>query len=204
MYFPCFKLCIFQDMSASNYFNYLCLKYGEEDFSSPTPREFYPASEYCSIELSPIKIVSSLQNICLRHIHQNLALTTYPDSRSTFFDYTPQISVIRNLPLPKIFQARLISLHKKCRIHSSVFEKSDTYITALYFVKGDSNLYKTLENLGEPGKQCINQYFRKKDFLFKLHKAIPYYSEDFSESDRQELFRSVATDLVRSEKLYIK
>ncbi len=191
-------------MFESNYYNYLCARYGEEDFSSPLPRQFYPASEYCSISVKPTRKVSTLTDLCIRHVHQNLALTTHADYRSTFYDFTPQKSVIRNLPIPNHLKARLLSLHKNCRIHSSIFEKSNTFITALYFVKCDSPLYKRLESLGEPGRTCIDEYYRRKDFLYKLHRAIPFYSEDFSESDRHELFQSVATDLVRSEKLYSK
>ena len=176
-------------MCESNYYNYLCAWYGEEDFSSHLPREFYPASEYCTISVKPTRKVSTLKDLCIRHVHQNLALTTQADYRSTFYDYTPQKSVIRNLPIPN---------------HSSIFEKSNTFITALYFVKCDSPLYKRLESLGEPSRNCIDEYYRRKDFLYKLHRAIPFYSEDFSESDRYELFQSVATDLIRSEKLYSK
>ena len=85
-------------------------------------------------------------------------------------------STFRNLPISNRLKACLLSLFKNCRIHSSIFQKSNTFITTLHVVICDSPLYKRLESLGEPCRNCIDQYYRRKDFFFKLHRTIPFYS----------------------------
>ena len=149
--------------------------------------------------LTPPTEPATIRDIAIQHIHSKLAVTIIINKRATFWDFSPQKTIIPKLPLPLSIQAELLVLHDHCDLHGHRrYERSNTFSRGLIYIGGNSPLYLLLKEWGKSGEKMLLHYFRVSDFVYELTRLVPFRmptgpgipSEEFLEVVKQSIFFS--------------
>ena len=155
------------------YYNNLCLQL--EEPSTELPRSYYDPTAICPIELLTTE-PTPLREICLHHLHSNMAYTIKVNKRSTFWDFTPQKTVIPKFKqLPLAIRAELLVLHDHCDLHGHRrYERSNTFSRGLIYIGGNSPLSLMIREWGKPGEKMLLRYYRVYDFVYEITRLVPF------------------------------
>ena len=178
------------------YYNNLCLQL--EEISEEQPCGYFDSTAICTTWL-PTTEPATLWDIVIHHIHSNLAITIKLNERATFWDFSPQKTIIPKLSLPLSIQAELLVLHDHCKLHGHRrYERSNTFSRGLIYIGGNSPLSLLLKEWGKPGEKMLLRYFQVPDFVYELTRLVPFRmptgpgvpSADFLEVVKQSIFFS--------------
>ena len=161
------------------YWNTCISKYAQEVKHIKKLNHFFFNCKKCSIETFPHSVLS-LQTICIKHLHVNIAVQTKLRKNMRHFDYTGARDVIKILKLPTFLVKKLLKHNRLCKIHgnNAFYEITCTHTNNFVYLRKNSPLYEKLLKDKTFSLAELNKYYKRRNLIGRIKFKYPEYNNE--------------------------